>query len=247
MVQQEVISQVTTPTYWCSGMVNALKHNGDMGICVDLTPLNKAVKREIHPMASVDENLFKLQGSTVFTKLDANSEFWQLPLVTPFGQYCFNCLPFGINSAPEIFQRTMSIILEGLEGVVSHMEDILIHGPMQGIHDQHVQTVLQRLQDQGITLNNKCEFSKKQIKFLGHVISEQGIEANPEKAKAIQEYPRPNNVTDLQRFSDMVNQLTKFIPNLATTNESFRQLLKKVNNGYGTNPKRMHSRQSNRN
>ena len=237
MVQQEVISPVTTPTDWCSGMVNAMKRNGDVRICVDLTPLNKAVKREIHPMASVDENLAKLRGSTVFTKLDANSGFWQLPLdeesrllttfVTPFGRYCFNRLPFGISSAPEIFQRTMSIILEGLEGVVSHMDDILIHGPTQGIHDQRVRTVLRRLQDEGITLNNKCEFSKKQIKFLGHVISEKGIEADPEKTKAIQEYPRPTSVTELQRFNGMVNQLAKFLPNLATINEPLRQLLKK--------------------
>ena len=86
---------------------------------------------------------------------------------------------------------------------------------------------MQRLQDEGITLNNKCEFSKKQIKFLRHVISEKGIEADPEKTKVIQEYPRPTNVTELQRFSGMVNQLAKFIPNLATINELLRQLLKK--------------------
>ncbi|XP_076038210.1 uncharacterized protein LOC143023540 [Oratosquilla oratoria] len=127
MVHQKVISPVTVPTEWCSGMVNVVKPNGDVRICVDLTPLNKAVKREVHPMASVDENLAKLRGSKVFTKLDANSGFWQIPLdeesrllttfATPFGRYCFNRLPFGISSAPEIFQRTMSTILEGL-GVV---------------------------------------------------------------------------------------------------------------------------------
>ena len=237
MVNQKVISPVNDPTDWCSGMVIAPKRNGDVRICVDLTPLNKAVKREVHPMASVDENLAKLKDSKVFTKLDANSGFWQIPLdeesrllttfVTPFGRYCFNRLPFGISSAPEIFQRAMSRILEGLDGTVCHMDDILIHGETQEIHDSCVRKVLQRLKDAGVTLNDKCEFSKQRMKFLGHVISENGVEADPEKTKAIREFPRPTTVTELQRFNGMVNQLAKFLPNLATINEPLRQLLKK--------------------
>ena len=176
-----VISPVTEPTEWCSGMVIAPKPGDKIRICVDLTPLNKTVQQEIHPMATVDENLAKFQGSCIFTKLDANSGFWQIPLdkasrllttfVTPFGRFCFNRLPFGISSAPEVFQRTMSQILEGLEGVVCHMDDILIHGPMQEVHDQRVRRVLNRLQESGVTLNEKCEFSKSEITFLGHVIT----------------------------------------------------------------------------
>ena len=90
-----------------------------------------------------------------YTKLDANSGFWQVPLakesrllttsVTPFGRYCFNRLPFGICSAPEVFQRTMSSVLEGLEGVICHMDDTLIHGPTQEVHDTQVRLVLNRL------------------------------------------------------------------------------------------------------
>ena len=115
-------------------MVVVPKSSGDLRICVDLTPLNKAALREVHPMASVDENLAKIKGSQFFTKLDANSGFWQIPLhsesrllttfITPFGRFCFNRLPFGISSAPEIFQRQMSRILEDLDGVVCHMDDI---------------------------------------------------------------------------------------------------------------------------
>ena len=118
MRKSGVISPVTEATEWCSGMVIAPKANGKIRICVDLTPLNKAVMREVHPMASVDENLAKLQGSSVFTKLDANSGFWQIPLdpssrllttfVTPYGRFCFNRMPMGVCSAPEVFQRTMS-------------------------------------------------------------------------------------------------------------------------------------------
>ena len=237
MVQENVISPVTVPTDWCSGMVITPKRNGDVRICVDLTNLNKAVKREVHPMATVEENLAKVENSKIFSKLDANSGFWQIPIaeesrllttfVTPFGRYCFNRLPFGISSAPEVFQRTMSSVLEGLEGVICHMDDTLIHGSTQEVHDARVRLVLERLQNAGITLNDKCEFSKQKIKFLGHVISDKGVEADPDKTKAVREFPQPTTVTELQRFNGMVNQLAKFVPDLATINEPLRQLLRK--------------------
>ena len=147
-----IISAVSEPTEWCLGMVIVPKPGNKVMICVDLTHLNKAVKRETHPMTLVDGNLAKLQGSQIFSKLDANSGFWQIPLdqssrlyttfVTPFGRYCFNQLPFGVSLVPEIFRRTMSHILEGLEGVICHMDDILVHAPNQQSHDQQVRRVL---------------------------------------------------------------------------------------------------------
>ena len=239
MEQDEVISKVSEPTEWCSGLVVVPKSNKDIRLCVDLTPLNKAVRREVRPMASVDENLAKIQNSKYFSKLDANSGFWQIPLdpnsrllttfITPFGRYCFNRLPFGISSAPEVFQRTMSHILEGLEGVVCHMDDVLVHAPTQNLHDARLRAVLQRLQDADLTLNNKCEFSKTKMSFLGHIISGDGLRADPGKIKSILEFPTPGNVTELQRFNGMVNQLAKFLPNLAVINEPLRQLLRKDN------------------
>ena len=246
MEKSGVISKVLEPTEWCSGLVVVPKPSGDVRICVDLTALNKAVKREIHPMATVDENLAKIQGSSLFTKLDANSGFWQIPLddssrhlttfVTSEGRYCFNRLPFGISSAPEIFQRLMSQMLEGLDGVICHMDDILIHGTSQDQHDRRVRQVLRKLQESGMTLNDKCRFSEKKITFLGHIISKKGIEADPQKTKAVQDLPAPSNVTELQRFNGMVNQLAKFIPNLAQINEPLRQLLRKDNEWIWSQP-----------
>ena len=109
MLQQGVILPVTVPTERCAGIVSVLRPNGSVHICVDLTHLNKAVQHEIHPMPSVDENLAKLGDRKIFSKLNANSGFWQIPLddklkllttfVTPFGCYCFNRLPFRISSA----------------------------------------------------------------------------------------------------------------------------------------------------
>ena len=210
------------------------KANCKVRICFDLTPLNKAVQREIHPMATVDENLAKVKGSQVFSKLAltrVSGKYTQSRLlttfITPFSRFCFNRLPFGISSAPEIFQRTMTGILQGLEGIVCHMDDILVHGVDQGEHDQRVRAVLQRLQAAGLTLNEKCESSKTRITFLGHIITSKGIEADPEKTTAVREFPTPGNITELQRFNGMVNQLSKFLPELAIINEPLRQLLRK--------------------
>ena len=182
MLQQGVISPVPVPTAWCSGLVPVPKPNGNVRLCVDLTQLNKAVQREIHPMPSVNESLAKLGKSRYFTKFDANSGFWQLPLdeeskllttfVTPFGRYCFNRLPFGISSALEIFQRTMSEILKDVDGVICQMDDILVHGADQEEHDRRLRATLHCLQEAGITLNiEKCQFFKTSVKFLGTVIS----------------------------------------------------------------------------
>ena len=236
MLQQGVISPVTVPTAWCSGLVPVLKPNGNVRLCVDLTRLNKAVQREIHPMPSVDESLAKLGKSRFFTKLDANSGFWQLPLdeesklltrfVTPFGRYCFNRLPFGISSAPEIFQRTMSEILIDVEGVICQMDDILVHGADQEEHDRRPRATLHCLQEAGIALNiEKCQFFKTSVKFLGTVIDEQGIHADPTKTKALSVFPPAQNVKDLQCFMGMVNHLGKFVPRLAEMSEPLRQLL----------------------
>ena len=128
MESLKVISKVTQPTDWCAGMVVVPKRSGEVCICVDLKPLNECVLREVYPIPKVDETLAQLLGASVFSKLDANSGFWQIPLaeeskhlttfITPFARYWFNKLPFGISSAPELFQRCMGEILEGLPGVL---------------------------------------------------------------------------------------------------------------------------------
>ena len=138
MESMGVISKAEQPTQWCAGMVAVPKKNGKLRICVDLKHLNKAVQREVHPLPKVNETLTQLSGATIFSKLDANSGFWQIPLneesrplttfISPFGRYWFNKLPFGISSAPELYQKRMSTILKGLEGVVCQMDDLLVFG-----------------------------------------------------------------------------------------------------------------------
>ena len=130
-----------TPTPWCAGMVVVPKKSGSVRICVDFRPLNEHVLREVHPLPKVDETLAQLTGAKVFSKLDTNCRFWQIPLadssrhlttfITPYGRFCFNKLPFGISSAPEHFQRRMSEILESQEGVLCHVDDVLIFASTQ--------------------------------------------------------------------------------------------------------------------
>ena len=132
MTKLGVISKVETPTEWCAGMVVVpKKSSGSIRICVDLRPLNENVMRENFPLPKVDEILAQLAGARVFSKLDANMGFWQIPLspecrslttfITPFGRFHFNKLPFGVSCASELFQRRMAVILEGLEGVLCLM------------------------------------------------------------------------------------------------------------------------------
>ena len=173
---------------------------------MDLKPLNQNVLREVHPIPKVDETLAQLSGATLFSKLDANSGFWQIPLapesrpltafLTPFGRYCFNKLPFGISSAPELFQRRMSQILEGLEGVLCQMDDVLIFGCDKAQHDERLIAAMKRIEAAGVTLNSeKCEFARSRVKFLGHVIDREGIQADPEKVSAILQMEAPHNVS----------------------------------------------------
>ena len=231
-----VISPVSEPSPWCSGMVVVPKPSGQVRICVDLKRLNECVQREFHPLPHVEETLAQLTGAQVFTKLDANSGFWQIPLarksrllttfITPFGRYCFHKLPFGITSAPELFQRRMNSMLCGLPGVLCLMDDVLVFGKSQAEHDTHLEAVLKRMESAGVTLNpNKCEFSQSELKFLGHIINNQGVKVDPEKTKAILDMQPPNSVSEMRRFIGMANQLSKFIPCSAELMKPLTELL----------------------
>lgn len=235
-----VISRVDKPTDWCAGMVPVPKKNNTVSICVDLTKLNEAVCREKFILPSVEHTLGMLAGARIFSKLDANMGFWQVPLseesakfttfITPFGRFYFNRLPFGITSAPEHFQQQMSLVLEGLPGTVCHIDDVLIWGMSQAEHDERLHNVLARLHKAGLTLNlDKCELNRSEVNFLGHVISANGVKPDPEKTSAVQDMKEPSNVSELRSFLGMVTQLGKFIPHLAEKDKPLRDLLSKKN------------------
>ena len=142
--------------------------------------------RENYPIPKTENMLVQIKESKYFPKLDCNSEFWQQKLdpdsgllttfITPYGRFCFNRMPFGIKSAPEHYQKKITQILEGLDGHISIIDDMLIHGKTQKEHDERVRAVLKKLDEAGTTLNpENCECYKRKVKFAGHVISEDGI------------------------------------------------------------------------
>jgi hypothetical protein len=220
-----VIQKIKAPTKWCAP-------------CIVVPKKNQAVLREYYPLPTTEETLSALGSAKIFSQLDANSGYWQLRLseqaqklttfITPFGRYFCRRLPFGISSAPEIFQREMLKVLEGLEGVICQMDDILICGETQEEHDARLEAVIQRLSTAGITLNpDKCVFSKPEVKFLGHIINNEGIHVDPEKTKAITEFAAPKNRKELRRFFGIVNYIGKFTATLAEDTSALRQLLQK--------------------
>lgn len=176
----------------------------------------------------------------MFSSLDAASDFWQIPLhpdscllttfITPFGRYCFKSLPFGITSAPEIFQRKRRCpqleTLEGLEGVEVFMDDILVYGANLAQHDARLDKVLNRIESTGLKLNReKCSLRQSQLRFLGHLINRSGVRPDPEQVKAIHQLTSPQNMQELKRLLGMVNYLSKYIPDLATVGQPLSEIL----------------------
>ena len=237
--RQGVISKVDQPTDWCAPIVAVPESNGDVRVCVDLTKLNDQVKRERLMLPSVDDVLSQLSGAKVFSKLDANSGFYQIELtpelallttfITPFGRFCYNRLPFGITSAPEHFQKRMQSVLAGVEGTVNMIDDTLVYGKDQTEHDERLVEVLLKLEEAGITLN---------LTFLGHVVDASGIRPDPEKIKAIRDMEDPTNVTELRRCPGMTNHLGKFSDKIAEVSKPLRDLLSTKNSWVWESPQK---------
>ncbi|XP_014261398.1 uncharacterized protein K02A2.6-like [Cimex lectularius] len=223
MLNKGVIVPVDHSTDWCAPMVVTIKKNGGVRICVDLSHLNKNVRRQFHPMPRIELQLAELSGAKYFSKLDANHGFWQLNLardsqdyttfITPFGRFKFQKLPFGITSAPEEFQKRMTRALEGAKNCLIHIDDVLVWGNTKEEHDKYLRRVLEKIKKAGITLNKgKTEFCKQKVEFLGFVLSQEGVAPDPNKVKAITEMEPPKDIKEVQRFMGMVTFLAKFIP-----------------------------------
>ncbi|UYV79739.1 K02A2.6-like [Cordylochernes scorpioides] len=240
MTRLGVIESVEEPTEWCAGMVAVSKPGGKIRICVDLTKLNQYIRRENYPLPATEHILGQLGNACYFSKLDANSGFWQFGLakesqklttfITPFGRFFFKRIPFGITSAPEIFQRKMTQLLGNIEGVVCFMDDIVVYGSSLEEHNERVRQVLKKIQEEGMTLNpEKCQFGVKTVKFLGHTVSSEGLFIDEEKLDAITKMEAPRSTKELKSFLGMVNYLGKFIPNLADKLQPLNSLLSTKN------------------
>ncbi|XP_048747335.2 uncharacterized protein K02A2.6-like [Ostrea edulis] len=238
MESLNVIEKVNEPSEWVNSLVIVEKPNR-VRICLDPRDLNKAIKREHYPMKTVDDITHQLAGAKVFSTLDASSGFWGIVLDqessklttfnTPFGRYRYKRMPFGISSAPEVFQKRMSQIFEKIEGCDVIMDDILIWGKSVQQHNERLERVLKAVRHEKIKLNKKkCKIQMNEVKYMGHIFGEDGLKTCNDRIKAISEFPEPTNVKELQRFLGMVNYIGKFIQNQATITEPLRELLEKT-------------------
>ena len=221
---------------WAARVVPVLKRNG---LCGDFKlTINRAASTEIYPLPRVEELFAKLTGGKFFTKLDMSNAYLQLPLDSaskPYvtinthrGLFQYNRLPFGVASAPAIFQRYMDTLLQGMLGVSVYLDDILIAGATIDENLQTLEAVLQKLNDAGLRLNrSKCFFCHPSLQYLGHIISEHGIQPTAEKVRAIKEAPPPQNLSELRAFLGLINYYSKFLPNLSSQLVPLYSLLNK--------------------
>jgi len=137
-------------------------------------------------------------------------------------------LPFGIASAPEVFQHVLVHLFQDIEGVEVIVDDLVVWGEDMEQHDMRLRQVLDRCRERNLKLNReKCHFQVSEVHYVGHVLSAGGVEADPQKVEAIIVMPTPANREDLQRFLGVVTFLSKFIPNMSQKSAPLRQLLQK--------------------
>ena len=238
MESKQIICKVTEPTSWVNSLVCVEKPNGKIRICLDPKALNDNIRRPHYPMRSIDDITAKLAGAKYFSVLDATKGYWSICLDqessflttfnTPFGRYRYLRLPMGIRSSQDIFQRKVDEMLEGLLGVTSICDDILVFGRTRAEHDSNLEKVLQKSRDSGLRFNpDKIQIGCTQVRYYGHVISSEGLKVCPDKVTAILNMPTPANRAELETLLGMITYLTKFQPNLAEITSPMRELLRK--------------------
>ena len=222
---------------WAAPIVAVPKKDGRFRLCGDYkVTVNYALTVDQYPLPKPEDLFATLSNGQEFSKLDLSQTYLQLKLDelsrpyttinTHQGLYQYTRLPFGIASAPAIFQRLMDTILQGIPGVVCYIDDILVTGKDQEEHLQNLNEVFSRLEKHGFRLKReKCTLLAKSVEYLGHSITKDGISALPDKVEAIAKAPQPTNVQELRSFLGLLNYYGKFIRNLATILHPLNQLL----------------------
>ena len=238
-LQQEGILEPIQFADWAAPIVPVLKSDGkSLRICGDFKlTVNRASKLDRYPIPKIEDLFATLMGGKAFSKLDMSQAYQQLPLEesskkytvvnTHRGLFQYNRLPFGISSAPGIFQRVMESLLSGIPGVVVYLDDILVTGPTEEEHLATLDKVLQRLSEAGLRLRKeKCVFLAPSVVYLGHRLDAQGLHPVAEKVKALQEAPSPKSVSELKSYLGLLTYYSKFLPNLSSELAPLYKLLK---------------------
>ena len=238
---QGVIAQVTTPTKWISSVVAVPKKNGKLRTCLDPKDLNRAIQREKYQLPTVEDIATRLHGAKVFTVMDVRNGFWHVSLdeessylttfQTPFGRYRWRRMPFGISSAPEVFQRKMHELIEGLTDIEVVADDFIAVGYGETFeeatrdHDRNLLDFLKRCEAKNVRLNpEKLKLRQSQVLFIGHMATDQGLEVDPAKVRAIIEMPAPTDKPGVQRLLGLAQYLAKFLPHLSDVTKPLRDL-----------------------
>ena len=236
--QAGVITPVKTSD-WAAPIVIVNKPNGSVRICGDYkVTANQCLKIEQYPLPRPEELFLKLQNGKHFTKIDLSDAYFQIELDeeskkltvinTHNGLYSYNRLPFGIASAPAIFQRYLEQITSGLSGCANFLDDIIVTGKTTEEHLQTLERLFERLEQNGLKCNkSKCAFFQSEVEYLGHIISEHGLRPSNSGIDAIKQLPRPKDLQQLQSFLGKINYYNKFIPNFSQLSAPLNMLRKK--------------------
>lgn len=205
--------------------------------CVDHRAINAVTRGDAYPLPNISETLDTLSGSEYFTTLDLCSGYHQVSIepndiektafTLPGHHYEFVRMPFGLCDAPATFQRLMDTVLIGIkdEAALVYHDDIIIFSNSLEQHAERLDKVLQRLDDANLYIHlPKCTFAVKEVEYLGHIASNEGVKPDLKKISAVANYPRPHNV---RAFLGLVGYYRRFIKNFACRTEPLTELLKK--------------------
>ena len=238
MLNQGVIEPSASP--WSSPVVLVKKKDGSMRFCVDYRKLNDVTKKDSYPLPRINDSLDRLEGAKWFSTLDLSSGYWQIEMdgqdmektafATESGFFHFNVMPFGLCNAPATFERLMEQVLHGLqwEACLVYLDDIIVFGQTFEQEIQRLREVFQRMRDANLKLSpKKCTLFKKEVAFLGHVVSSEGVSTDPSKIAAVENWPRPTTVREVRSFAGLCSYYRRFVREFARIARPLHKLTEK--------------------
>ena len=226
MLEQGVIEPASSP--WASNVVLVRKKDGTFRCCIDYRQLNNVTIKDAYPLPRTDSCLDAMAEAQWFSTIDLRSSYHQVGVapedrdktafICPRGMYRFRSMPFGLCNAGATFQRLMDIVMSGLnlEICLVYLDDIVVYAKTPEQHLQRLAAVLARLSDAGLKLKpEKCRFFRRSVQFLGQVISHEGIGTDPQKVKAVVEWPTPTSAAEVRSFIGLSSYYRRFVHDFA--------------------------------
>lgn len=227
MLDSGVIRPSTSP--WASAVIPIRKKSGELRIVGDMRALNSRTVKDAYPLPRIEETLDMLKGAEWYSTLDLKSGYWQMEIeecdrektaftLGPLGLYEYNRLVMGLCGAPASFQRMMNEVLEGLtfKECMVYLDDIAIFASNFEEMLERLDRVFARLAENGLKVKPaKCKLFKKEIRYLGYLVSSQGVQPEPDKIEAVQSWPVPTDVSALRRFLGFTGYYRRFVQGYA--------------------------------